>query len=240
VKHIRDAGIDGSVKYYVANLASQEEVRDLSRRLHDDLDHLDVLINNVGSWFTEYKQSPDGIEMTFALNHLSYFLLTGLLLDLLDASSAARIINVSSIAHKSVKEINFENINFKGKFGAIPVYSHSKLANILFTYELADRVADKDITVNTLHPGFVDSELYRDYGFLTPIITFFARIFGKSSREGAQTSIYLASSPGVKGVSGTYFVNEQPQDSSTVSHDKEMAKRLWQRSEEMTGFTYPV
>jgi NAD(P)-dependent dehydrogenase (short-subunit alcohol dehydrogenase family) len=240
VKRIKDAGIPGFIRYYVANLASQEEIRKLSEQLHQDLEHLDVLVNNVGGWFTSYHESPDGIEMTFALNHLSYFLLSGLLLDLLFAAPSARVINVSSVAHKGVKKINFDNINFEGKFSPIPVYSHSKLANILFTYELADRLVGHKLTVNALHPGFVDSELYRDYGFLTPIITFLAKTFGKSSPEGAQTSIYLASSSEVEGVSGKYFVNEQPQESSIVSYNKQMAKRLWQRSEEMTGFTYPV
>jgi NAD(P)-dependent dehydrogenase (short-subunit alcohol dehydrogenase family) len=240
VEKINQASGKESAKYYLANLASQSEIHLLSQKIHQDFDHLDVLINNVGSWFSEYKKSPDGIEMTFALNHLSYFLLTGLLLDLLHKKMHARIINVSSTAHKFVDDIPVEKIKNNGDFGIFKNYGLSKLANLLFTYELSERLANDGVTVNAMHPGFVNSELYRDFGILTPVIKLSARLFGKSSEEGAQTIIYLASSPEVADISGEYFVDMKVEESSPASHDKNLALRLWAFSETLTGFNFPA
>ena len=230
----------GSADFYVADLSSQKDIRRLAELVKSHYEHIDVLINNVGGWFRKYQHSPDGIEMTFALNHLSYFLLTGLLIDLLKASSPARIVNVASDAHEQADQIHFEDIGFENGFRPYLAYAQSKLANIIFTYSLADRLEGTEITANALHPGFVSSHLYRDFGILTGVIDFFADIFGKSPEEGAQTSIYLASVPEVANVSGKYFVDKQPERSSPVSYDKEQAQRLWELSEKMTDFEYPV
>lgn len=178
--------------------------------------------------------------MTFALNHLSYFLLTGLLLDLLQKTTHARIINISSAAHKFVDDIPVEKIMNNGDFGLFKNYGLSKLANLLFTYELSDRLADDGITVNAMHPGFVNSELYRDFWILTPVIKFSARLFGKSPQEGAQTILYLASSPKLAEISGEYFVDMKIEESSPTSHDKNLAQHLWTFSESLTGLNYPL
>ena len=227
-------------RYYLANYASQDEVKQLAGNIQHDYDQLDILINNVGGWFRKFQPSPDGIEMTFALNHLSYYLLTGYLLPLLQKSPSPRIINVSSNAHFQAKGIQFDDIQFQNNYNTFGVYAHSKLANVLFTYELARRLSGTGLTVNALHPGFVKSELYRNFGVFTPLVKLSATMFGKSTVEGAQTSIYLASAPEVAGVTGKYFSECEPKESSPASYDQSQAERLWALSEEMTGFKYPL
>lgn len=228
------------VRYYSADLSIQDEIRKLAEDIQRDYDVLDFLINNVGGWYRNFQLSADGIEMTFALNHLSYYLLSGFLLPLLQKSAAARIINVSSDAHFQAKGIRFDDVQFKHRYNAFGVYAHSKLANVLFSYELARRLPGTDLTVNALHPGFVHSELYRHFGIITPLVNLMAKVFGKSAPEGAQTSIYLASDPKVSGVTQKYFSECEPKNSSPVSYDETQAARLWALSEEMTGFKYAL
>jgi NAD(P)-dependent dehydrogenase (short-subunit alcohol dehydrogenase family) len=206
--------------YYVANLSVQDQIHQLADGILRDYDRLDVLVNNVGGWYRNFKQSADGIEMTLAVNHLSYFLLTGRLLPLLEKSTPARIINVSSDAHRQVSGIRFDDLQFQQRYRAFAVYAHSKLANIMITYELDRRLNGSGITVNTLHPGFVKSELYRHFGIATPIVNLAAGVFGKNAEQGAETSIYLASSPDVADISGKYFADRKPQESSTSSYDE--------------------
>ncbi|MBW6467374.1 MAG: SDR family oxidoreductase [Brevefilum sp.] len=229
-----------AARYYVADLSVQAQVNQLAQDITHDYNRLDVLVNNVGGWFRKYNESADGIEMTFALNHLSYFLLTGRLLPLLQQGSPARIINVSSDAHRQPKGIRFDDIHFKQQYRVFSAYAQSKLANVLFTYELARRLEGTDLTVNAIHPGFVKSQLYRHFGLMTPLVNLLADLFGKNAVEGAQTSIYLASSPEVAGITGKYFSDCEPQDSSPASYDISQAKQLWELSEEMTGFTYSI
>lgn len=230
---------ENAARYYVADLSIQDQIHQLTEEILRDYDQLDVLVNNVGGWFRKFEQSADGIEMTFALNHLSYFLITGRLLPLLKKSAPARIVNVSSDAHRQVNGIQFDDIQYQERYQAFPVYAQSKLANVLFTNELAQRLEGTGLTVNALHPGFVKSELYRHFGIITPLVNFMAGLFGKSVEEGAQTSIYLASAPKVAGETGQYYIECKPQDSSPASYDQAQAQRLWQVSEEMTGFNYP-
>lgn len=230
----------GSACYYVADLSSQREVRELAEKVKQDYDQLDVLINNVGGWFSQHHVSEDGIERTFALNHLSYFLLTGLLLDLLQKSTPARIINVSSDAHRAIDGIQFEDIGFQTGYRPFKTYAQSKLANIMFTYELSERLEGTNITVNALHPGAVASKLYRNFGILEPLINLWIKMAGKTSEEGAETSIYLARSAEVSDVTGKYFADEKQKRSTEASYDKESWDRLWKLSEEMTGFEYPI
>lgn len=229
-----------SARYYVADLSNQAETRSLAQKIQQDYDSLDVLINNVGGWYRKFKLSADGIEKTFALNHLSYWLLTGALLPLLHKSAPARIINISSDAHYQAKAIQFDDVQFTGRYNAFKVYAHSKLANVLFTYALSKRLSASDLTVNALHPGFVHSELYRHFGIITPLVNIFAKMFGKSVEEGAQTSIYLASAQEVAGVTGKYYSECQPKKSSPPSYDELQAERLWKLSEAMTGFKYDL
>ena len=229
---------EDAARFYVADLSVQAQVNQVAQDILRDYNRLDVLVNNVGGWFNKYQESADGIEMTFALNHLSYFLLTGRLLPLLQKSSPARIINVSSNAHRQPNGIRFDDIQFQKEYRVFSAYAHSKLANVLFTYELARRLEGTNLTVNALHPGFVKTELYRHFGFMTPLVNLLADLFGKNSVEGAQTSIYLASSPEVAGITGKYFSDCEPQDASPVSYDLSQAKKLWEISEEMTGFSF--
>jgi NAD(P)-dependent dehydrogenase (short-subunit alcohol dehydrogenase family) len=239
VRKITEKYGENSARYYLADFSSLNEVQEFAEKIRRDYDRLDVLINNVGAWFSQYQESEDGIEMTFALNHLSYFLLTGLLLDLLKKSNPARIINVASDAHKGINRIHFEDIGFQEGYRPFQTYAQSKLANIMFTYELSDRLKDMDITVNALHPGAVASKLYRNFGILEPVINFWIKLTGKTSEEGAETSIFIASSDEVSNITGKYFADEERTRSSEASYDKESWDRLWKLSEEMTGFEYP-
>ena len=218
------------VEFLVADLSSQAEVRRLAQEFRQRHSRLDVLINNAGAFFLRRESSADGIEMTFALNHLAYFLLTNLLLDLLKASAPSRIVNVSSAAHLNAR-IDLSDLQFDGWQG----YGKSKLANLLFTYELARRLEGSGVTANALHPGLVASNIGMNNTGLIRWIKPLVNLFSIGCEEGARTSVYLASSPEVEGVSGRYFVHCKEEPSSVVSRDRELAARLWQISAGMTG-----
>ena len=234
VETIRKETGNERVDYLVADLSSQEEIRDLVERFQAKYDRLDVLVNNAGAFFWERKESPEGIEMTFALNHLNYFLLPNLLLDTLRESAPARIINVSSGAHRGQK-LDLEDLELKGNFQPMTAYGRSKLANLYFTYELDRRLDDEQVTVNALHPGFVSTNFAREGNSLLRFIMPVMQLFARSPQEGARTPVYVASSPEVEGVSGNYYKDEEPVRSSSVSYDRETARRLWEISAEMTG-----
>ena len=232
---IRSASAEGSVDSFVADLSSLAETKRLAGQLREQYPRIDVLLNNAGAMFWKRTESADGIEKTFALNHLSYFVLTNLLLPVLKQSTPARIVNVASDAHKGVS-INFDDIQFKQKYSGWKAYQQSKLANILFTYELARRIEGTGVTANALHPGFVRTSFLEALneapaGWLMKKI---GGMIALSPEQGARTSIYLAFSPDVAGVSGRYFVKEKPVVSSPQSRDQAAAERLWQLSVEMT------
>ncbi len=216
----------GSLEFLTADLSSQAQIRALAEAFKSRYGQLHVLVNNAGALFTTYRESVDGIEMTFALNHLAYFLLTNLLLDRLTASAPARIVNVSSDAHQG-SVINFDDLGHRRQYSGWSAYGASKLANILFTYELARRLDGTGVTVNAVHPGFVDTNFQRAAGLdmrghLTP-------------EEGADTQVWLATSPEVEGVTGRYFVRRRDTRSSVASYDEATARRLWDVSAEMVG-----
>jgi NAD(P)-dependent dehydrogenase (short-subunit alcohol dehydrogenase family) len=216
----------GSLEFLTADLSSQAEVRGLAEAFRRKYDHLHVLVNNAGALFTSYRESVDGIEMTFALNHLSYFLLTNLLLDVIKASTPARIINVASDAHEG-NTINFDDLGNRQGYSGWKAYGASKLANILFTYELARRLEGTGVTVNAVHPGFVNTNFQRAAGL---------NMRGPLNPEqGADTQIWLATAPEVEGVTGKYFVRRRETRSSDISYDAETARRLWDISAEMVG-----
>ena len=240
VRQINQEVNDDLARFYVANLATQEEIMRFTEHVKQDYRRLDVLINNVGGWFRNYQETPDDIEKTFALNHLSYYLVTGRLLGLLNDSTPARIINIASDAHFGVDSIQFDDIEFKKNYQPFQAYAQSKLANIMFTYELADRLHGSNITTNALHPGTVASNFFRNFGIFTPIVKFFLRLTAKTPEEGAETPIFLARSPEVAGVSGKYFEENEQKHSADASYDKSAWKKLWEINEEMTGFTYSV
>ena len=223
------------VEFLSADLSSQAQVRRLAEAFKQKYDRLEVLVNNAGAYYLTRQECVDGIELTFALNHLGYFLLTNLLLDLIKASAPARIVNVSSNAHQSAR-MDFASLKGGGFYNSWAAYSQSKLANLLFTYELARRLEGTGVTVNALHPGFVASSFAHNNGWLVAWGTKVAqKLAGRTPQEGAQTVIYLATSPEVEGISGKYFIDEKVVDSSPVSYDETSAKRLWVVSEQMTG-----
>jgi NAD(P)-dependent dehydrogenase (short-subunit alcohol dehydrogenase family) len=195
---------------------------------------LHILVNNAGGFFYKRMVTPDGYEMTFALNHLSYFLLTYLLLDLLKVSAPARVVNVASGSHVGAR-IDFDDLHGEKHYWGFRAYGQSKLANILFTYELARRLEGSDVTVNALHPGYVDTGIPLGSGFLGKIAKLSARLFAQKPEVGARTSIYLAASSEVEGVTGKYFIDCRPAESSPESYDKSVAKKLWQVSLNLTG-----
>ncbi|MFI5457292.1 MAG: SDR family oxidoreductase [Isosphaerales bacterium] len=236
IDQIRAATGATSVESAVADLSSLAEVRRLAGQIRERSPRLDVLINNAGAMFWKRTESVDGIEMTLALNHLSYFLLTNLLLPLLEQSAPARIVNVASDAHKGAS-INFDDLQAKQRYRGWKAYQYSKLANILFTYELARRIAGTGVSANTLHPGFVRTNFLQvfDEARAGWLIRKVADLFSISPERGARTSVFLASSPEVEGMSGRFFVKEKPAVSSAQSRDQAAAQRLWQVSEELTG-----
>jgi NAD(P)-dependent dehydrogenase (short-subunit alcohol dehydrogenase family) len=213
------------------------QVRQLADEFKAKYNRLDVLVNNAGAVFSQRRETDDGYEMTFALNHLNYFLLTNLLLDLLKASAPSRIINVSSDAHRMTRGLNFDDLQRKRHYNLMGfgAYSDSKLANVLFTYELARRLHGTAVTANAVHPGSVATGFaHNTPGLLDQLMNIVHR-FSLTPEEGARTMIYLASSPAVEGVGGKYFDKSKAVQSSQVSYDEEAARRLWEISEQMTG-----
>jgi NAD(P)-dependent dehydrogenase (short-subunit alcohol dehydrogenase family) len=243
VEAIQNDSGNAQVYGMLADLASFQQIRRLADEVHQRTPRLDVLVNNAGALFLRRKLSQDGIELTFALNHLAYFLLTNLLIDLMKSTAAeageARVVNVSSAAHMEAK-IQFDDLQFQRGYSGMRAYSQSKLANILFTYELARRLAGSGVTANALHPGFVASRFATNNGLLAKIGMSLMHFIAISPEEGAQTSIYLASSPEVKGITGKYFVKCQPQHSDPATYDAERARRLWEVSAQMVGLEQPA
>ena len=232
---------NSAIEFMRADLSSQNEIRQLAQQFESRYQHLHVLVNNAGAWITTRQESIDGIEMTFALNHLGYFLLTDLLLDTLKASAPARIINVSSYGHKRI-QMNFDDLQAKQGYNGMQTYRQSKLANVLFTYELARRLAGTGVTVNAVNPGLVATRFgLNNFGVIPArIVNLLTRVYGlvgTNAEQGAQTSIYLATSPNVEGVTGKYFEKQTAVPSSEGSYDPATARRLWQVSEAMTGLS---
>jgi NAD(P)-dependent dehydrogenase (short-subunit alcohol dehydrogenase family) len=223
LNEIKKATGNDRIKAFIADLASLTQVRNRAEQVLEKHDRLDVLINNAGVYETRHRISDDGFEMTFAVNHLAPFLLTLLLLDLIIKSSPGRIINVSSQVHAS--GIDFGNLQAEKHFSAYEAYSLSKLCNVLFTYELAERLKGNGITVNCLHPGVIDTKLLKaGWG-----------MGGSPVTQGSKTSVYLATASELSTVTGKYFKDMKPTKSSQISYDAETRKRLWRISEQLTG-----
>jgi retinol dehydrogenase-14 len=219
-----------AVDAFAADMSSQVEVRRLAREVLDTYPRLDVLVNNVGGFWATRRSTADGLEHTFAVNHLAGFLLTDLLLDRLKASGAARIVTVSSNV-QAIGKMDFDDLQGERGYSGAPAYNQSKLANVMFTYELARRLEGTGVTANVLHPGVVRTAFASEdpsplWKAFLPLI----RLVLKSPRKGAATSIYLASAPEVEGVTGKYFANSKPKASSKASYDAAAATRLWQIS----------
>lgn len=223
------------VEPIIADLSSLEGVRSVARTINSSAAGVDVLVNNVGAVFTRRVESVDGIEMTFALNHLAPFLLTNLLLDALKRRAPSRVVTVSSDAHRGAT-MDFDDLEGRRRYRGWTAYGRSKLANLLFTYELARKLDGSGITANALHPGFVASEFGKNNGgFMRTAMSIAQRLGGITVEEGARTSVYLAASGEVQGVTGKYFEKCRQQESSAASHDRDSMSRLWEISEKITG-----
>ncbi|MEP7194356.1 MAG: SDR family oxidoreductase [Actinomycetota bacterium] len=233
-REIRAAG-GGQVDLFVADLSSQSEVRRLADEMLQAYPRIDVLVNNVGGYWNTRHVTADGLERTFALNHLAPFLLTNLLLDRLKQSPPARVVTVASNAHATGR-IDFDDLQGERSYSGSQAYNQSKLANILFTYELARRLQASAVTANALHPGVVNTSFgAEDPRGIQRLIIPFARPFMKTPAQGAATSIYLASATVLEQVTGLYFTNSKPKRSSKRSYDEAAAAGLWQVSADLVG-----
>lgn len=235
-KEIIEASQNKNVELMLCDLSSQKAIRGLAESFKKEYKNLHVLVNNAGLMLGKRVLTEDRYEYTFAVNHLAYFLLTHLLLDMLKESAPSRIVNVSSMGHRFAS-IYFDDLQCEKKYSDMRAYNQSKLANIMFTYELARRLDGTGVTANCLHPGGVATNFGNDS---SPIFRFLLSVGKKtfffiSPEKGAQTSVYLASSPDVEGVSGKYFDNCREKNSSRRSYNVDAQKRLWSISAELTS-----
>jgi len=219
----RKTGND-QLELFIADLASLRQVRELAEAIRKAHDRLHVLINNAGVFMNKRKLTEDGLETTFAVNYLAPFLLTHLLLETLKRSAPARIINISSVAHQR-SHVAFDNLQGEKRFDGYGAYALSKLGNILFTYELAERLQGTGVTANALHPGVITTKLLRA-GFGST---------GEGLEAGAETPVYLASATAVEGITGKYFVRKQAVLSAPATQDRNLRKKFWEVSERLAG-----
>ena len=238
VQEIQQRVPKGEMRSLVADLTALAQVRALAQAYRDTYPRLDVLVNNAGGMFGARQLSSDGLEMTFALNYFAPFLLTNLLLDTLTTSAPSRIITVASAQHVG-KQVPFDDLTHEQGYKPLEVYAESKLMTILFTYALARRLEGTQVTANTLHPGVVATHFGKDAGGIWPAMFTLLAPFELSPEKGAQTALYLASSPEVATVSGQYFVKSQPVRSSEATYDVSAQERLWTLSEQVTGLAIP-
>ena len=236
---IKDLSPDTQVHSVYCDFSNQDSIKKCAEEINEMCENIDVLINNAGVVNTSYHETSDGIENTFAVNHLGYFLFTNLLLHKLKGESETRIINVSSAAHSFVKEIQWQDINFKNNFKqGLRCYGQSKLANLLFTRYLAIKLSTENITVNAIHPGGVNTSLgSQNKVWYSKPLRLILRPFFRSPLKGAESIIYLATKQD-DGVTGEYFVDSEIHKSSSYSKNLEEADKLWSLSEEMVGQTF--
>lgn len=241
VEEIRSASKNEKIDFVLINLIDQKSVRKAAEEINTKCPKIDVLINNAGCYLSDLELSPQGIEGQFATNHIGHFLLTNLLLDNVKAAGNARIINLASIAHKSTRELNLDDINYQNEeYGGWKSYSRSKFCNILFTKELARRLEGTGITANAVHPGGVRTEIaQKDANWYTKLGWIVMKPFMITVEKGAETSIHLASSPKVEGETGGYWVRSKKEWSNRPSQNPELAKALWKKSEELVGQEFP-
>jgi len=235
---IRSASDNPNVDFLLADLSDFEEVKKLATEFKEQYKRLDVLVNNAGAIFKDYDENPQGIEMTMALNLFSIYLLTGSLLDVLQNSAPARIINVSSMLHKTAKN-EFDGFNNETTYKALNAYGLSKLGLLHFNTILAERLQGTGVTTNAMHPGWVKSNFGSGFytGFYGVIDTLFKPI-QITPQKGAETIVYLASSPDVEKINGKYFIKSKAVPSSSASYDTKTSDRVWELCRQETGFEY--
>jgi NAD(P)-dependent dehydrogenase (short-subunit alcohol dehydrogenase family) len=238
---ITQSSTGNTTSFYQCDLALLKEVRELAQSLESALPKIDVLINNAGIIVEKREETLEGFERTFATNYLGHFLLTNLLLPQLKQSGSGRIISISSDAHKGCRRLDFDDLNNRKKWNKPSAmagnraYQSSKLCIVYFTHELARRLEGSTVTANAVHPGaFVDTNIYENMTGFFGLIMKLLKPFYLPVEKGAETALYLASSPEVEGASGNYFAQCTPKQSSKVSYDRAAARRLWSMSEEMT------
>lgn len=239
VSQIQQTTENPEVEYQLAEFSSLKEVHQLSERLQETYDRIDVLINNAGAYYLRRKVSLDGFEMTLAVNHLASFLLTLGLLPRLQTSAPSRIINVASALHERT-QIDFDDLQGERRYSGMRAYSQSKLANILFAYELDRRYRHTGISANALHPGFVATNLGSNNGWWMQLVLPIIHLSAISPERGAQNTIYLASAPEFDEISGQYFIGRQAVPSSPESNNTATAEQLWKVSEELTEQWLPT
>jgi NAD(P)-dependent dehydrogenase (short-subunit alcohol dehydrogenase family) len=226
-----------NVHVRLCDLASLGSIHEYGMNLRNELTHIDILINNAGALFGNRMMTLDGLEMTFALNHVGYFLNTHYLLDLVRKGTDKRIINVASVAHKSVSKIDFDDLQSEKKYAQMMVYGKSKLYNIYFTRELSRRVKDEGITVNCLHPGVVSTNFGNTANWYMRVAMPLGRKFMIGANKGAQSSVHLASSPKVEGITGKYFDKGKPSKPTRLGQNDQNALRIWESTMAITGLT---
>ena len=219
----------------LANLSSQAEVKSAAEKFLSMEKPLDILLNNAGIMNRERNITEDGLEEVFSVNHLAYFTFTLMLIDKLKSTEGSRVVNVASGAHQFVKEMNFGDLQSEKVYKPMQVYGQSKLANILFTKSLANKLMDHGVTVNCLHPGFVSTGIGSNNKGIWNILMSLARPFARNTDKGAETSVYLCSSPEVKDISGEYFVDCKIEKVSDAAKSSDQADKLWEISSELTG-----
>jgi NAD(P)-dependent dehydrogenase (short-subunit alcohol dehydrogenase family) len=233
LRDVEAAGAKG-VELLLGDMSKQADIRRVASEFLAKHDRLDVLLNNAGVLVTSRRETVDGIEETFATNHLGYFLLTNLLLDVLKKSAPARVVNVSSEAHRRAA-VRWDDIQMKSGWSSFASYGQSKLCNILFTRELAKRLEGTGVTANCLHPGVIASGFGQTYGGFTSFLIKLAHPFMISAEKGARTQVYLASSPEVDGVTGKYFDKCKEKRPNRAAQEADAPARLWALSEALTG-----
>jgi len=226
VNNIKKETGNKKIDFLKGDLSSLKEIKEMSEIIKERYEKIDILVNNAGIFSHNKKFSEDGFELTFAVNYLSHYYLTFLLFDTIKKSPESRIINVSSMAHSSDLDLN--NLQGEKNYSGYTAYSYSKLLNILFTFELAEKTKGSEITVNCLHPGVINTKLLREgWG-----------MGGASVREGAKTTIYLASSDEVKGITGKYFVSSSASKPASIAYDKDIRKKVWEKTENLLGISW--
>jgi NAD(P)-dependent dehydrogenase (short-subunit alcohol dehydrogenase family) len=243
VDEIKRRSGSASVEHVVFDLSSLASVRSGAAEILARVDRIDVLVNNAGVVLSERRETVDGLETTFVVNHLGHFLLTDLVLDRIKTSAPSRIVNVASTAHRSARRgLDFDDLQAERGYRGMQVYARSKLANIYFTTELARRLAGTGVTVNCVHPGTVATGYGRD-GDARGVLAFGLKVikpFILTPDKGARTSVYVASSPELADVSGEYFVRCRPGRATRVAKDQEAAVRLWEASEKLVAEHAPA
>jgi NAD(P)-dependent dehydrogenase (short-subunit alcohol dehydrogenase family) len=233
VQEVKQRSGSSAVESLTCDFSSQAQIRRLAKEFRARHDRLHILVNNAGAVFAKRTLTEDGIESTFALNHLGYFLITQLLLDLLIQSAPARVVNVASAAHYG-GSMQFEDLGFERGYRIMRAYARSKLANILFTRELARRLEGTGVSVNSLHPGAVATGIWNGApGWIRPMLNLAARLLMLTPAQGAEGILYLATSPEVEGKTGLYFEKNISKSPSPLARDDVLATRLWERSSEL-------